>query len=161
MKLRKATLDDLHFLWELRNHPQVRQAFFHADVIDLQTHRQWLEDKLNCENTLLFIAELDGTRLGQARLDLDTTQTQAEIHVSVLPNHHGQGFGSRILREACQWAFTESPADRVLAHIKPENIASLRSFEKAGFQKNGPVVLKGHPCTEMILQKPEFTPGAL
>ena len=49
------------------------------------------------------------------------------------PCYRGKGVSSAVISYCCQWYFKEGKR-RALAAILPYNIASIRSFEKAGFR---------------------------
>ncbi|HWU77848.1 MAG TPA: GNAT family N-acetyltransferase [Rhodanobacter sp.] len=49
------------------------------------------------------------------------------------PETHGKGYASEAVTAACEWAGAHFPARRVVCIIAPENPASIRVAEKAGF----------------------------
>lgn len=55
-----------------------------------------------------------------------------EISLNVAPGKRGKGIGTHILQEIAPWVRTQG-YDDILAEIKPENRASVKAFEKAGF----------------------------
>jgi RimJ/RimL family protein N-acetyltransferase len=66
----------------------------------------------------------------------------AGLAVSVFPEARGRGIGSRALRVAARWATLELAIQRVFAEAAAENLASIRTIEKAGFRREG--VLRAH-----------------
>ena len=48
-----------------------------------------------------------------------------------------QGIATRALRLATTWILTSHPVARVYLSIHPDNVASIRVAERAGFQKEG------------------------
>ena len=46
IKLRRVNLNDLEFVFNLRNEEAVRLVSFSSDLIDLETHRKWFEKNL-------------------------------------------------------------------------------------------------------------------
>jgi RimJ/RimL family protein N-acetyltransferase len=66
----------------------------------------------------------------------------AGLAVSVFPDARGRGIGSRALRVAARWATLELAIQRVFAEAAAENLASIRTIEKAGFRREG--VLRAH-----------------
>ena len=51
------------------------------------------------------------------------------------PQTHGNGYASEAVAAACDWADAQFPGQRVVCIIAPENRASIRVAEKAGFQR--------------------------
>mgnify|MGYP001547368443 CR=1 FL=1 len=49
------------------------------------------------------------------------------------PQAHGKGYASEAVLAACAWADAEHPEQHVVCIIAPENPASIRVAEKAGF----------------------------
>jgi [ribosomal protein S5]-alanine N-acetyltransferase len=60
-----------------------------------------------------------------------------EIGYWLIPRARGRGFGSRAVGLLARWAVTEAPLARVEALVVPDNIASQRVLEKAGFRREG------------------------
>jgi RimJ/RimL family protein N-acetyltransferase len=77
----------------------------------------------------------DGIVVGQVQLDSYADQT-ATLGLVVKPQLRGQGYGKRILRALLE---REEVAQllRLEATIEPDNTASLRCFESAGFRQQG------------------------
>lgn len=52
-------------------------------------------------------------------------------------DHRGQGYATELLSLLTEWALVQPGVERVRATIKPDNAASLRVAEKAGFERSG------------------------
>jgi RimJ/RimL family protein N-acetyltransferase len=61
----------------------------------------------------------------------------AMIGYSVLPEWRGRGYATRALRLISRWAFTEAGIARLTAGTHPDNKASQRVLERAGFRREG------------------------
>lgn len=152
-RLRRAVFTDADFLLELRNDPTVRAASFASDVVTPDGHLKWFREKLTSAEHLILIGEVDGDPVGQVRIDRKTSQ-EAEINIALIANFRGHGYGREMLQKAAAIAFSHySELERLLAHIKPENPASAKSFSNAGYVFNGTAVERGHPCFEYILSR--------
>jgi RimJ/RimL family protein N-acetyltransferase len=57
------------------------------------------------------------------------------------------------LRLACGRLFETTGVKRIVASLKPENIASIRLFEKARFVRQGDEWVAGHKAIKMILDR--------
>ena len=62
---------------------------------------------------------------------------RADAGYWVLPEYRGRGLASRGLRLVAEWALRELPIGRVQLWTHPENIASQRVAEQAGFVREG------------------------
>lgn len=56
-----------------------------------------------------------------------------DIGVLVSPAERGKGYGSRAISLATEYAL-RAGAERLVAEIKPENVPSIRAFERAGYR---------------------------
>jgi RimJ/RimL family protein N-acetyltransferase len=61
----------------------------------------------------------------------------AEIGYWLIPRARSRGLGSRAVSLLARWAVTEARLARVEALVVPDNIASQRVLEKAGFRREG------------------------
>jgi RimJ/RimL family protein N-acetyltransferase len=66
---------------------------------------------------------------------------QAQVGYSLRPEYRGRGLATRALRLLADWALTATPLARLAAGTSPENTASHRVLEKAGFTREG--VIRG------------------
>ncbi len=123
MRLRPATLDDARRLFEWRNDPVTRAMSVHRDPVAWDDHLAWLEASLANPLRRILIAE-DGVPLGTVRLDRDI---RTEVSITLAPSARGHGRAAPILRLA-----TEGRGP-FIARIRPDNPASRRAFEAAGF----------------------------
>jgi RimJ/RimL family protein N-acetyltransferase len=80
--------------------------------------------------------------LGLLNVQFGEDQEVAGLAVSVFPQARGRGVGSRALRLAAKWATLDLGLRRVYAEAASENVASIHTIEKAGFQREG--VLRAH-----------------
>jgi len=152
ISLRRAQEQDLMFYFHLRNEPSVRALSFSTEAVDLPTHTTWFSRKLQNPHTRLFVIGAGGESIGQIRIDIE--DNKGEVSIAVLPEHRGKGYAPLAIREASERVFREVPqVDGMLAHMKIDNIASQKSFARAGFVDNGIGSHKGLECREMILRR--------
>lgn len=150
LTLRQVREDDCRLLWEWANDPQVRAAAFSSDPIPWEDHVEWFADKLNDPNCLIFVALNDqGTPIGQIRFDI-TDEQEAEIDVSIAGDRRGSGYGTLLLNQGVEEIFRTTPIRIVHAFIKPDNVGSIRAFEKAKFERVGLETMKGHTAKHYL-----------
>ncbi|WP_303673652.1 GNAT family N-acetyltransferase [Vampirovibrio chlorellavorus] len=150
ISLRPVTLEDGSRLFEWRNHPAVRQFALQPDAIDRESHCQWLQATLENPLRVLLLGQLDGEPVGVLRYDLnsgpgsDYDGAEALVSVYLVPQRMGQGLGAPLLVAGHAWLLSHRPAVRQLnAQIVPANVASVKVFEKAGYQAVSPQGAQG------------------
>jgi UDP-2,4-diacetamido-2,4,6-trideoxy-beta-L-altropyranose hydrolase len=133
LKLRRATAEDSLLLWRWVNDAEVRAASFQSKSISKEEHATWFEQKLSSSHAAIYIAEDDqGIPVGQFRVEW-AGGGLAEVDISVAPEKRGAGIAPSLIRDATYLASQDMGLKCFQAHIKAENRASLRAFEKAGF----------------------------
>jgi RimJ/RimL family protein N-acetyltransferase len=132
LALRPAGPADADLLLALRNDPAARAASFHTSEIARDEHVAWLERKLADPGTRIYVAEVGGAPVGQARVDT-VADRLGEISVALAAAARGAGIGHRLIAEASTRAAAELGLTRIDALIRPSNEASLRAFRAAGY----------------------------
>lgn len=130
LQIRKAKLADADLLFEWTNDELVRKQSFSSDIISYENHCQWFQNRIKDENSLFFIIEENKIPAGLVRFDIDNEV--ATIGISIDKDFRGKGLGRDIIVLGAQSYFNENEFP-ILASIKNENVASIKSFEKAGF----------------------------
>jgi RimJ/RimL family protein N-acetyltransferase len=91
----------------------------------------------------------DGPALGRVAL-IPRGRDIFEAACMIAPAAHGKNLAARALAIVIDEAFDKRGARRVFADVDPDNIASIRVFEKLGFQREG--VLRGTWATHIGLR---------
>lgn len=133
LSLREAGAEDGERLLCWRNDPQTRRWSRSSHEIAPQEHSGWLAQTLVDPLTSLWIAEWEGRPVGQARVG-PRNDGDAEVHVALAPEARGHGMGSALVVHAAARALADPATERLHAAVKPENAASLRAFDAAGFR---------------------------
>jgi RimJ/RimL family protein N-acetyltransferase len=131
VRLRPALASDAVTLWRWRNDPQTRAASFSGGSVELADHERWLQETLGRTDRRLYVAHAEGTDVATARLDVQGAE--AVVSLTVAPEWRGRGIGTRVIVALVTEAFRTPGLRRLLAHVKPDNAASLAAFERAGF----------------------------
>lgn len=144
LRLRPAQENDIRLLWEWANDSGVRAAAFSSSQIPWEQHHSWFKSKMRDPDCRILIAEDgQGKAIGQFRMDWRSNE-DAEIDVSVSSDCRGAGYGRMLIDLGVNHAISERRAARLHAFVKPENQASRRSFELAGFGSLGEEYVNGH-----------------
>jgi deoxyribonuclease-4 len=146
IRIRTATNDDCEFLFDLRNHPIVREASFNAEEISFSHHQDWFQKKINDPNTTIYIGlDESNEKIGMVRIQKENDS--AIVSIAILPALHNRGYGTSILQYACSlFLSSEENINEIIAEIKSTNVTSLKMFSRAGFvqtvSKNNNVIMR-------------------
>ena len=89
---------------------------------------------LTAENRLTYIVIYHSKYIGMVDVELNPKEKNAAMDILIAPEERGKGFGKLVLEKLVQDSEFEK-CTRLDAFIEPANIASIRCFQKAGFQK--------------------------
>jgi RimJ/RimL family protein N-acetyltransferase len=142
--LRLARPEDRDLVLTWANDPGTRAGSFSSAPIARDEHGRWWEGLMADPARHLLVAELAGRPVGQIRLTR-TEPAAFEVGITVAPAERGRGLAVRILRAGAAEARARG-AERLLARIRPENVASVRAFERAGYCLTGSDVVNGQPA---------------
>ena len=86
------------------------------------------------EGQWFFIEKKDGTKTG---LIAHFVAHGTVIGYAILPDERGKGYGSEAIEIIVDYLFLTKNIVRIQAETHPQNVASQRVLEKAGFKKEG------------------------
>lgn len=153
ISLRPAEEKDCKLLWEWRNEKNAREASFDSDPIFYKEHKAWFDKKIRSKNTKILIIENNHKKeIGQVRFDINY-QGVAKVSIIIDKDKRGRGYGAKVLKLSCEYAFKSFPIKEMIAYIKWENAPSLRIFKKSGFTIKRAKKIKGCSCYEMSLER--------
>jgi len=136
-RLRRACQEDYRLFWSWVNDPGVRQSAFSKAYIPLEENHSWFFRKIQDPNCIIFIAlDESDCPIGQVRFDIKEAG-EAEIDVSIDKAQRGLGFGGAIIDAATEEIFKNTSVKEVNAFVKPDNIPSLKAFERAKYNPTG------------------------
>ena len=121
--LREATIKDRDLLFEWANDPETRRASFRTEKIGYEEHCRWFERILSDKNELQFILMNQDEPVGQVRLTLEGKN--AVVSYSIAPDKRGLGYGKEIIRLTQDLVRERSDIRRLVAQVKPSNLASV------------------------------------
>lgn len=146
---RRAVEKDMLLVFNWANDQLSRANSYFSDSITLETHKNWFEKKLRDPNCFIYIAEIQGAPAGMVRYEI--SGDTAVVGILVGDNFRGKGLASEFLTSTAELYF-EGNTPSILAYIKKNNTASVKSFEKAGYKKIRDEIVHGH---ESVLYKLE------
>jgi deoxyribonuclease-4 len=134
---------DCKDLYDWRNHPIVRKNSYNTESFSFENHQKWFQEKLQSQETTIYIAYSKSKKIGMIRFE--DQKDMIQVSVMLNPQYIGQGLGKKLIELGVQKFKQRNATDKaIVAQIKQDNVASIKAFEKAGFQKNDLVyVFKG------------------
>lgn len=133
--LRFASIEDIDVTFRWVNNPEVRSFSYSRELVTFEAHKKWFSSKIEDENCVYYILELQNEKIGSIRFDIDNDEN-AKISYLIDPTFFGQGFGKKILEKGVE-KIKHSGKDifKVYGYVQSENIASIRIFESLNFKK--------------------------
>lgn len=135
IRLRPIHKEDCSLLWHWANDPVTRAASFSSGSIFWYEHIQWFDAKIESESCKMYIA-LDNRDqpVGLIRYDIDP-KNEAVVSITIATQYRGKGYASLIAKKTSSKVLKESKLNQLNAYIKPDNLASIKVFLKAGFRQ--------------------------
>ncbi len=130
--IRQVKREDSKRVWQIRNHPKVRQLSNDPKEFSFEEHDPWFKKKyfLGPDNYCYVLLAQEGLVIGYCRIDSDSDNDRYVISIALDPDYHGKGLGTKLLSQSVQM-FPEEK--EILAEIQKENIISVKLFKKVGF----------------------------
>lgn len=133
--LRKATKEDEMTTFEWANNKEIRANSFSTEPIPLNNHISWFSNKISDSSCLYLILHEENEPIGSIRFDIQ--ETVAKISYLIDPRHFNKGYGNVLMKMGLKelaTRFTIREISEVHGDVFPNNVASIRTFERFGFQ---------------------------
>jgi RimJ/RimL family protein N-acetyltransferase len=155
LTIRPARLEDAHQMFAWQQDPIVRQASFSAGPARWSEHLTWFTQRQADSNSLIFIGETpSGRPIGCIRFVREATR--ATISLVLDQGFRGRGLGTMLLRAGLECFGSRYSTTPIDAFIKPENLASRRTFAKAGFRFAAMESVASQPAERWVWQPVEI-----
>jgi RimJ/RimL family protein N-acetyltransferase len=142
LELRAWTLDDVPALVEACNDDEIRRWLpMIPSPYTEEDARTYVEGEVPPGRHQFAITE-DGRVVGAIGLDIVESIRQGTIGYWCAQEARGRGVTTRALRLLSEHAFQNLGLERLQLFTDPDNLASQRVAEKAGYQREG--VLRSH-----------------
>lgn len=139
--LRKMTREDTDLIVAWRNSDAVRKNFIYQELFTRESHENWIRTKVETGDVVQMIicdAATDAP-LGSVYIrDIDRHHNKAEYGIFIGEDSaRGRGVGTATAKLMLRYCFEEEQLHRVYLRAFADNMAAIRSYEKAGFQREG------------------------
>ena len=134
--LRKATANDLAFVYELYMHPDINPWLLY-EPMDIEQFQPIYDDLLTRD--MKYIYEYNGEPMGMCKLVPFTYRTSHVVYLGGLgvhPGFSGKGHGAKMLREIIDLSRTAG-YKRIELSVSVLNEKALHLYEKVGFEIEG------------------------
>lgn len=136
VELRTVEEEDLEFIRDAYNHPEVREYMSHSRPFNLDQEREFFEEVVKSEESVNLAICLDGETIGLVEIK-EEEEGVGEIGIWIGPEHQGEGYGSEASELLADYAFNELPYHKLVARAWQDNEASQGIWEKLGFEQEG------------------------
>ena len=148
--LRLMMREDTELIVAWRNSDAVRENFIYRDPFTREGHENWIRTMVDTGRAVqMMICDLDtDTPLGSVYIrDIDRQHNKAEYGIFIgEPDARGRGVGTAAAGLMLRYCFEEQRLHRVYLRVLAENGQAIRSYEKAGFVREG--CLKEDVCID-------------
>lgn len=139
--LRPMTEADTDLVVAWRNKPSVRNYFIYQADFTREGHLHWLHEVVEkghaCQ--MMICDKTDGTAVGSVYIrDIDQVHHKGEYGIFIGEEAaRGRGIGTQAARLMIEYGFQTLGLHRIYLRALADNEQAVRSYEKAGFVKEG------------------------
>lgn len=138
VNLRTIEEEDIEFLREGINNPEIRKHLTAREPVNLDQERDFFEKVISGDENVHLAICKDEEMIGIISLEKKEDEFRvAEIGIWIETNHHGNGYGTEAAELITNYGFNELNYHRVMARAHTGNEGSKRIWEKLGFEKEG------------------------
>ena len=144
MSVRPAVYADALLVWLFSNEQTAVERGVRGTRFSLPEHLEWWDKRFLSPTQLIYmIHDYNAQPIGFVRYgkcgagELCDRTDEAEVSIALAPKSRGVGFGSLSLDETSERAKSLLGVNRLVALIRPDNIGSIRTFERSGYRCEG------------------------
>lgn len=131
--VRPALDEDCRDLWLWRNDAQTRSMSISTEEVSWSAHEAWFRDVQADRARAILIGHIGEEKIGMCRFDEHASpHARVEVSINLNPAFRGRRLAVPLLHSAIS-TFRSRRAGEIVAQVRDENVASIRTFERAGF----------------------------
>ncbi len=133
INIRPIEPEDLELLKCWNNDPEFKGSFEPIECNSLEELKTWYHS--DQDSRWYLVEKKDGEPVGQIMNKIKAGYYT--VGYIIHPEHREKGYGTEAVKLIVDFLFLSTPTKRVEAQASPDNIASVRVLEKAGFKHEG------------------------
>ena len=138
IELKTVEREDLTFLKELDNNPEIRNYIEADGPANIETEEEFFEEEIKSNNRVDLLICAEGDSVGLVNLlNIDKKSGKASLQAKVLPENQGKGYGSEACELVLRHGFENLRLHRVEASTFKFNEAGRNLLESLGFKHEG------------------------
>lgn len=141
IRLRTILVSDTAQIVKWRNSPTVARWLYSQEILTEEMHLNWLEKVVNNGRCSQFVIEECATSAGIGTVfikNIDRENSKGEFGIYIgEENARGKGYAAQAARQILLHAFADLELNRVYLTVQHDNIAAIKSYQKAGFEHEG------------------------
>jgi len=153
IRVRLARRDDLKLAHTWANDPVNIRMNAKGGEVPLESFARLFAELLHDKDTILLVIEglwdSGWVPVAQVRLDTD-----GEMSILIDRGYRGRRLATPVILASIEFARDMLPLNTVTAKIRLDNLASIKAFERAGFEAARTLSCKGHACVEYAYRLP-------
>ena len=152
--LRKALIEDSEMILAWRNELTTIPWMGATRALSFGEHDCWFRKTVKDPNSLFFIIEVDSKPVGQIRYhrSADSMDNSAKVSINITHKMHGKGIASVAFSKGNDLVRDLGFAHKIFAHVRPDNMGSIKAMENAGYEQAGTVEIHGVKHLVMIYE---------
>ena len=137
IKIKKATYEYSHNIWEWRNDKFTRKMSKNSTYITWENHKKWFSEVIIDPDIFFYIGEIDNKIMGSVRFVKHSKSLDDYfININISPDNRGKGLSKLLLKSSINTFSSEVNKIKFLkAEVKEINYASKKLFKNFGFEK--------------------------
>lgn len=139
--LRLMTYDDTDNIVRWRNSDEVRKNFICQELFTKESHENWIRTRVETGQAVQMVicGLATDTPLGSVYIrDIDRHHNKAEYGIFIgEASARGRGIGTAAAKLMLRYCFETERLHRIYLRALAGNEQAIRSYEKAGFQREG------------------------
>ena len=156
--LRKITLEDASFIFELLNSPDWLKFIGNRGISDLEKAKEYIKNRYfpSYDNGLgNFIVTLQDSQepIGSCGLYKRENLDYPDIGFAFLPKYVGKGYGYEAATAILNYAFEDLKVEKLYGFTVPYNLPSIKLLEKLGLKNKGKFMLDGDEEELLLFEK--------